>query len=191
MPTFAIHTHKPRTRHPTFQHTHTHPGPDIQPPNTHTHTNTYQGQTSNLPALTSRCLPGSRKRKPLQECLRDPIEKATCTCAAKQILLFIFTKIGMSLLGLQFQHLKITEWQGKCRFLGNPLLSTLCFQCWGLVSIPGWGTKRLQAIWHGQKIITTENSLAVQCLTVVQWLGLCAFTVEGAVSIPGWGIKFL
>ena len=131
-------------------HTYTNAGPGIQlsntythtqnqisnlPTHTHTHTHTHQDQTSNLPALTSRCLPGSSKRKPLQECLRDPIEKAKCTCAAKQILLFVFTKIGMSLLGLQLQHLKITEWQGRCGFLGSPLVSTLCFQCWGLGSI--------------------------------------------------------
>ena len=135
------HTHKCRTRDPTFQHTHIYPEPNFQPPNTHTHihthTHTHQDQTSNLPTLTSKCLPGSRKRKPLQECLRDPIEKAKCTCAAKEILLFVFTKIGMALFGLQLQHLKITEWQGRCGFLGSPLVSTLCFQCWGLGSIPG------------------------------------------------------
>ena len=26
-----------------------------------------------------------------------------------------------------------------------------CFHCWGLDSIPGWGTKILQAVWNSQK----------------------------------------
>ena len=26
-----------------------------------------------------------------------------------------------------------------------------CFHCWGLDSIPGWGTKILQAVWNSHK----------------------------------------
>ena len=36
-------------------------------------------------------------------------------------------------------------------FPGGLEVSILSFHCCGLCSIPGWGTKILQAAWHGQK----------------------------------------
>ena len=36
-------------------------------------------------------------------------------------------------------------------FPGNPLVRTECFHCQGPGSIPGWGTKLLQATHSGQK----------------------------------------
>ena len=35
-------------------------------------------------------------------------------------------------------------------FPGGPVARTWCFHCWGPGSIPGWGTKILQAVWLGQ-----------------------------------------
>ena len=34
-------------------------------------------------------------------------------------------------------------------FSGSSVVRTRCFHCWGLDSVPGWGTKVLQAVWYG------------------------------------------
>ena len=73
----------------------------------------------------------------------------------------------------------VVHWLALCAFSAGAWVQSLVEE---LRDCKLYGTAK--------KTITTENSLAVQCLTVVQWLGLCAFTVENAVSIPGWGIKF-
>ena len=36
-------------------------------------------------------------------------------------------------------------------FPGGPVVETPCFPCEGVGSIPGWGTRRAHAEWHGQK----------------------------------------
>ena len=43
---------------------------------------------------------------------------------------------------------------------GGPVVRTWCFHCWGPGSIPGQGTKILQAMWHGQK---KKKSLDAHC----------------------------
>ena len=42
-------------------------------------------------------------------------------------------------------------------FPGGPVVKTLCFHCWGLGSIPGGGTKILQAERLSQKNKKEEN----------------------------------
>ena len=39
----------------------------------------------------------------------------------------------------------------ETEFPGGPVVRTLHFHCQGLGSIPGWGTKILQALKHNQK----------------------------------------
>ena len=45
-------------------------------------------------------------------------------------------------------------------FPGGPEVSIWGFHCCGLGPIPGWGTKILQAAWHGQK--TPFKKVAVE-----------------------------
>ena len=44
-------------------------------------------------------------------------------------------------------------------FPGGPVVRTRCFHFWGLGSIPGWGTKILQAVRLGQKTNKQNNIL--------------------------------
>ena len=41
------------------------------------------------------------------------------------------------------------KWKGD--FPGSPVVMTPCFQCRGMSSIPGQGTKIPHYSWHGQK----------------------------------------
>ena len=51
----------------------------------------------------------------------------------------------------QFSSLAVQERLLSCDFCGGPVVRTLCFHCRGMGSIPGWGTKILHVMWHGQK----------------------------------------
>ena len=42
-------------------------------------------------------------------------------------------------------------------FPSGPVAKTWHFHCGGLGSIPGWGTKILQAVWHSQKVIIVKK----------------------------------
>ena len=44
---------------------------------------------------------------------------------------------------------KSRTWLTDFHFTGGPVVGTWCFHYCGLDSIPGWGTKILQVIWHG------------------------------------------
>ena len=44
---------------------------------------------------------------------------------------------------------------GMREFPGGQVVKTQCFHCHSLRSVPGWGTKILQAAWCGQKATTT------------------------------------
>ena len=66
--------------------------------------------------------------------------------------------------------------------------------CWGSnlnLSMPQfslhikWNLQFLMKMSGSLTLLFCRNSLAVQ------WLGLCAFTVEGTGSIPGWITKIL
>lgn len=48
-------------------------------------------------------------------------------------------------------------------FPGRPGVSTCCFGCHGLGSVPAWGSKILQAAWHNQiKLILTSFSSRIK-----------------------------
>ena len=53
----------------------------------------------------------------------------------------------ISLSKLKNYCFKVTSWE----FPDSPVVRTRRFHRWGLGWIPGWGTKILQASWHGQK----------------------------------------
>ena len=50
-------------------------------------------------------------------------------------------------------------------FPGGPVVGTRCFHCWDPGSIPGQGTKILQAAWCGQKKTKTKRRKGITGIT--------------------------
>ena len=49
-----------------------------------------------------------------------------------------------------FVHVDMVKITGR-EFLSGPVVRTQCFHCYGLNSIPGWGSNILKVSWCGQK----------------------------------------
>ena len=72
-------------------------------------------------------------------------------------------------LGCYKQTLNVHFWE----FPGSPVVRTLSFQCWGLGSIPGQGTKILYAAWCSKKKPTHFSvALLLECFALFR-VGTC------------------
>ena len=52
---------------------------------------------------------------------------------------------GLNTIHSSSEVLETNSWE----FSGSSVVRTWCFHCRGLDSVPGWGTKVLQAVWYG------------------------------------------
>ena len=73
----------------------------------------------------------------------------------KRYMLPVFIAALFTVITIWKQLVSTNEWMIKklwyWEFPGYPVVRIQCFHCWGLDSIPGWGTKILQAVWNSQK----------------------------------------
>ena len=70
--------------------------------------------------------------------------------------------------------LKLYQALKKCQawdFPGGPVAKTLCFQCRGIGSIPGQGTKIPHAVLHSQKKMPDSNTVTKIIMTMADTYG--------------------